>query len=90
MLTKFYFQDRIKNMEIKLSPRLKKEISATIEDYGYRDEKDFVEDALRRWILELKKAEFLAITRKIREKMKKKGLAEKDILIDFDKFYHKQ
>lgn len=76
-------------MDVKLSPKVKKEISATIKDYGYGSEKEFIEDALRHRILELKKTEFLAKVKKIRDKMTKKGLTEKEILKDFEKFSHK-
>jgi hypothetical protein len=76
-------------MVIKLSPKVKKEVSVTTKDYGYRSEKEFIEDALWHRILELKKTEFLTKTKKIREKMKKKDLTEKAILEDFDKFYHR-
>jgi len=77
-------------MEVKLSPKTKKEVSATIKDYGYKSEKEFIEDALRHRILELKKAEFLAKVEKIRRKMKEKGLKEEDILKDFKEFSHKK
>ena len=77
-------------MELKLSPKIKKEIFPTLKDYGYKNEREFIEDALRRRILELKKAEFLIKSKKIREEMKKRGLTEKEILKDFEKFSHKR
>lgn len=76
-------------MDVKLSPKVKREVSTTIKDYGYGSEKEFIEDALWHRILELKRAEFLAKVKKIREKIRKKGLSEKEILEDFDKFSHK-
>lgn len=75
-------------MDITLSPQVKREVSSTIEDYGYRSEREFIEDALRHRILELKKADFLVKIKKIRDKMKEKNLAEKEILEDFSKFSH--
>lgn len=77
-------------MVITLSPKIKKEVFDLLEKYGYESEKDFVEDALRRRILELKKSDFLSRVKKIREKMLRKGLRKKSILEDFDKFYHQQ
>lgn len=77
-------------MEVKLSPKIGKEVSTTIKDYGYKSEKEFIEDALRRRILELKKAEFLAKTEKIRKRMKEKGFTEEEILKDFEKFSHRK
>jgi len=72
-------------MEVKVSPKIKKEVSGILKEYGYESEKDFIEDALWRRILELKKADFLSKIREIREKMRKKGLREEDILKDFEK-----
>ena len=77
-------------MVIKLSPKIEKEVSTTTKDYGYGSEKEFIEDALRHRILELKKAEFLVRAKKIREKMRKKGFTEKEVLKDFEKFSHKK
>lgn len=77
-------------MEIRLSPTIKREVSSALRKYGYGSERDFVEDALRHRILELKKRDFLAETRKLKEALGKRGLSEKDILKDFDEFYHKK
>lgn len=73
-------------METKVSPKIKKEISVILKEYGYASEKEFIEDAVWHRILELKKADFLAKTKKIQEKLRKKGLQEEDILKDFEKF----
>jgi ribosomal protein S8 len=73
-------------MEVKVSSKIKKEISEILEGYGYKNEKEFIEDALRRRILELKKIDFLVKTEKIRKAMRKKGVTEEEILRDFEKF----
>jgi len=77
-------------MELKLSPKIKGEILDILRKYGYESEKDFVEDALKRRILELKRAEFLLKVKEIKEKMKKKRVTEEEILKDFDRFYHQR
>ena len=77
-------------MEIELSPRTQKEIPVSMREYGYEDEREFIEDALRYWILELKKAEFFSGVEKIQIAMKKKKIKEEDILKDFEKFRHKK
>ncbi len=77
-------------MEIKLSPKVKKEVSGIAKEFGYESEKGFIEDTLRRRILELKRADFLTKIREIREEMKKRKIKEEDILKDFDQFYHKK
>lgn len=77
-------------MAVKLSTRTKKAMFDILGRYGYRSEREFIEDALRHRILELKKTEFLRGARKIREILTKKGLREENILKDFDKFYHRR
>jgi len=77
-------------MELKLSPKIKGEILDILRKYGYKSEKDFVEDALKRRILELKRADFLLKVKEIRERMKKRKITEEEILRDFDRFYHQR
>lgn len=77
-------------MELKLSPKIKGEILDILRKYGYESEKDFVEDALKRRILELRRADFLLKVKEIRERMKKKKITEEEILRDFDRFYHQR
>ena len=45
-------------MEVKLSEKLKRELP-DVKGYGYGSVREFIEDAIRRRILDLKKAEFL-------------------------------
>jgi len=59
-------------MELKLSPKIKGEVLDILKKYGYESKKDFIEDAVARRILELKKADFLLKVKEIRERMKKK------------------
>lgn len=73
-------------MEIKLSPKIKKEIPVSIREYGYKSKRDFIEDALRHRILELRKFELLSRVKEIQKAMKKKKIKEEDILKDFELF----
>lgn len=77
-------------MEVKLSPRIKKEVFDILGKYGYESEKDFIEDALKRRILELKKTDFLLKVKEIKKGMRKKKITEEEILRDFEEFYHKR
>jgi len=61
-----------------------------LRKYGYESKKDFIEDAVARRILELKKADFLLKVKEIRERMKKRKMTEEEILRDFDRFYHQR
>jgi hypothetical protein len=73
-------------MIIELSEQIKKEVSHTTKSFGYKTEREFVEDALRRRILELKKTGFLSGAKKIKKRIGEVGISEKDILEDFEKF----
>lgn len=80
----------MKHMTIIISPKLKKEIFDVVRAYGYTSDKEFFEDALRRRVLDLKKAEFLKKVSKVKAELLKRCLTESDILKDFDKFYHQK
>jgi len=54
-----------------------------IESFGYKNEKEFIEEAVRDKILELKKKSFFEISDKVKEALIKKGISEKDILEAF-------
>jgi SOS response regulatory protein OraA/RecX len=75
-------------MELKFSSKMKDEVLDILRKYGYESKKDFIEDAIARRILELKRADFLLKVKEIREKMKKRKITEEEILRDFDRFYH--
>jgi len=65
---------------------MKKEILDFLKDFGYKSEKEFIKDAILHRILELKKFDFLMRTEKIKKAMRKKGITEKEILRDFERF----
>lgn len=57
-----------------------------MRSYGYRSAEQFVKDVIRRYLLKLRKKEFLEKAGKIRTKLKREGCSEKEILEDFEKF----
>ena len=77
-------------MTLETLEKIKKEIPKTIKEFGYKTEEEFIKDALRRRVLELKKAEFFSYAKKIKEKMREKKITEEKILKDFEKFSHKE
>jgi len=77
-------------MTIAVSEKIKQDIEKKFGLYGYSSFKEFVEDALKRRILDLQKTDFLQRVGKIKKEFLKKGLTEQDILSDFDKFYHRK
>lgn len=73
---------------VKLLEKIKKELPFVVEEYGYKSKKDFFEDAILRRLLELKRDGFASAIKDIKSAMKQKGLREKDVLKDFEKFSH--
>ena len=57
-----------------------KEAKEIIKEFGYSDEKEFISEAVREKLAELKKLQFFLITEKIRKGLKKRGLKPEDIL----------
>lgn len=72
----------------KIKKSLQKDVREISREYGYKSEDAFIEDALERRILDLKKAGFLEKARRVKDKIKKKGFTEAEILRDFDKSCH--
>jgi len=75
-------------MSITLPTKFKRDLAATVREFGYRNERDFIADAVMRRIQALKREQFIAGTSDVRAAMKKKGLKEGDIFSDFDAFLH--
>jgi len=57
-----------------------KEAKEIIKEFGYSDEKEFISEAVREKLAELKKLQFFLISEKIRKGLKKRGLKPEDIL----------
>ena len=57
-------------MTITLSPKIKTRVLTLVKDYNYQDETEFIEDALRHWILKLKKEKrFLNMADRVRDRV---------------------
>jgi len=75
-------------MDLKLPTTLEKEVEGAVREFDYKDEEQFIEDALKRRLLSLKKASFFASAKGIRDVMEKQGISEQDILAEFEVFRH--
>lgn len=73
---------------ITLSDSLAKEIDKVAQEFGYTEEKQFIEDILKEKILEYKKRLFVKGTADIQRKLSKKDLTEDEIIADFELFRH--
>jgi metal-responsive CopG/Arc/MetJ family transcriptional regulator len=75
---------------ILLSDSLLKEINKVALEFGYTEEKQFIEDMLKEKILEYKRQMFMKGVANIRRKLAVKGLTEDKIIADFERFRHSQ
>ena len=73
---------------ITLSDSLAKEIDKVAQEFGYTEEKQFIEYILKEKILEYKKRLFVKGTADIQRKLSKKDVTEDEIIADFERFRH--
>jgi hypothetical protein len=63
-----------------LTPLTEKRIERILKDFGYSSKKEFVEEAVREKLRELKKLQFFSISERIKKGLGKKGIRPEDIL----------
>ncbi len=63
--------------------QLKKDIREIIKEFGFENEKEFISQAIREKILELKKLQFFLISEKIKKGLKEKGVKPEHLLRKF-------
>ena len=66
-----------------------REIREIASRVGFKNEEEFVKEAVEEKILEFKKILFIEITTEIRRGLEKKAIKQKDILQDFGRFKKK-
>ena len=72
-------------MEIQVSKELEPEIKSLVVALKLKNMEEFVNKAIRDKILEIRKKRFTEISDKISEGLKRKGIKEEDILVEFEK-----
>ena len=75
---------------ILLSDSLSKEINKVAREFGYMEEKQFIEDMLKEKILEYKRQMFMKGVADIQRKLAAKNITEDEIIADFERFRHSQ
>ena len=75
---------------IILSDSLAEEIHKVAQQFGYTEEKQFIEDLLKEKVLEYKKRLFMKGVADIQRKLAVKGVKEVEIIADFERFRHSQ
>ena len=63
-----------------LTPLTEKRIEKVLKEFGYPSKKEFIEEAVREKLRELKKLQFFSISERIRKGLKKKGIRPEDVL----------
>lgn len=67
-----------------LSKKVEKEARKAAEDWKFSSTEEFIEEAVEDRILELKEQKFKERTDKVKEKLREKGIKDKQILEDFE------
>ncbi|MCD6371759.1 MAG: hypothetical protein J7L39_03510 [Candidatus Aenigmarchaeota archaeon] len=70
--------------ELVLPKNLIKEIDKIGAQFGFKNEREFVKEAVKEKILSLKKKLFMAATDKIKGGLRKKGVSEATLLKEFE------
>lgn len=67
-----------------ISKKVEKEAEKAAKEWKFSSKEEFIEEAVEDRILKLKEHKFKERTDKIREKLRKKGISEDQILDDFE------
>ncbi|MEW6006698.1 MAG: hypothetical protein AB1595_00865 [bacterium] len=70
---------------VELTEDVIKDVSKLGRQFGFRDEREFIEDAVREKLLQLKKRLFVSVTDEIRMGLEKKGISLDEVLEDFER-----
>ncbi len=73
---------------IKWHEDLDPQIEVIIKEFGFPNKEDFFHEAVKDKIKELQKKMFFKGSDRVAEQMRKKGVTEKELLDEFDKFKH--
>jgi len=70
--------------KIAISKNLIPEVEVFVDRFGFKNETEFVNDAIKEKILALKRDAFIKVTGRIAKGLESKGVFEKEILADFE------
>ncbi len=69
---------------LRIPDDLTLEVNTIVQDFGFQNKEEFVQEAIRDKVLELRKLRFFSITDKIATNLKKKKISEREILQHFE------
>ncbi len=72
-------------MEIKISNRMASDLNEVVINFGFETDSEFIVEAIKDKILQLKKLMFINIINEVASGLKKKEISCVDILEDFEK-----
>ncbi len=72
-------------MEVSISKELEPEVKALVLALKFKSMEEFVNRAIRDKILEIRKGRFIEITNRVAEGLRKKGIREEEIMVEFEK-----
>ncbi len=75
--------------QIKIPEELISKVDTVIEKFNFKDQQEFVEEAVRDKILELQKKLFFEGSDEVAKGLAKNKVSEKEMLKDFDEFKHR-
>lgn len=67
-------------VQIAQKTQSEKEITLLVKEFGFLDKEEFISEAIREKLLELKKMKFFIISEKIRKGLLKKGIKSDKLL----------
>lgn len=69
---------------IKVSDEIAPKIEFIVNEFGFKNQEEFFQEAIRDKVIELNKKIFFRGSGVIANRLKKKGISEKDVLSDFE------
>ena len=69
---------------LRIPDDLTLEVNNIVQDFGFQNKEEFVQEAIRDKVLELRKLRFFSITDKVAANLKKKKISEQEILKHFE------
>lgn len=71
--------------QINISDEMASELDKVVVKFGFDTDSDFIVEAIREKLIDLKKLMFLNISEKVANGLRERGITSEDILKDFEK-----
>lgn len=70
---------------VHLAEEILPQVESIVKEFGFQSREEFVQEAIRDKVLELQKERFFTGTDEIRKQLQKKGIAEKEMIQEFER-----